>query len=183
MVEHGQGRNCVLSNAGRPTATKFASDPIFGTAHGALYSSVAVHNPNGMSVAPSIPERPMVKKRPVYLNLVKIRLPLPGIVSILHRISGAALFLIGIPVLLAGVAQSLSSPEAYAGLKSAFSNPLAKLILLGFAWAYLHHFCAGIRYLLLDIHKGIELAPARRSSAVVMAVSLALTLIVGARLW
>ena len=56
-------------------------------------------------------------------------------------------------------------------------------MLLGFAWAYLHHFCAGIRYLLLDLHKGIELAPARRSSVVVLVVSLALTLIVGVRLW
>ena len=125
----------------------------------------------------------MVKQRPVYLNLVRIRLPLPGIVSILHRASGALLFLAGIPALLAGVAWSLSSPEAYAQLRAAFSYPLAKLALIGFVWAYLHHFCAGIRYLLLDVHQGIELAPARRSSAVVIAVSLALTLIAGVRLW
>jgi len=128
-------------------------------------------------------ERPLVKPRPVYLNLVKIRLPLPGIVSILHRISGAALFLFAIPLLLAGVGMSLASAESFTALKSLAAHPLAKLALLGLAWAYLHHFCAGIRYLLLDLHQGIELAPARQSSVVVLVVSLALTLIVGVRLW
>ena len=128
-------------------------------------------------------ERPVVKPRPVYLDLVRIRLPLPGIVSILHRISGALLFLFGIPLLLAAVAASLGSPAAFAEMKAAWSHPLAKLVLLGFAWAYLHHFCAGIRYLLLDLHKGVDLPAARRSSVIVLAVSLALTLIVGVRLW
>ena len=125
----------------------------------------------------------MVKQRPVYLNLVRIRLPLPGIVSILHRISGALLFLLGIPLLLAGVAASLASPDSYESLKGALSHPFAKLVLIGFLWAYLHHFCAGVRYLLLDILKGIDLPSARRSSAAVIAVSLLLTGVIGARLW
>jgi succinate dehydrogenase / fumarate reductase cytochrome b subunit len=128
-------------------------------------------------------ERLMLKQRPVYLDLVRIRLPLPGIVSILHRASGALLFLIGIPLLLGGLAASLESPESYAELKAAFAHPLAKLVLIGFLWAYLHHFFAGIRFLLLDLLQGIELASARRSSVAVLAVSLALTLIIGARLW
>ena len=68
-------------------------------------------------------------------------------------------------------------------MKASFSHPVAKIFLIALLWAYLHHFCAGIRYLLLDIHRGIELAPARRSSAVVLVVGLALTLILGARLW
>ena len=125
----------------------------------------------------------MLKQRPVYLDLVRIRLPLPGIVSILHRLSGALLFLIGIPLLLGALAASLESPESYAALKAAFAHPLAKLVLIGFLWAYLHHFFAGIRFLLLDTLQGIELASARRSSVAVLAVSLALTLIIGARLW
>ncbi len=124
-----------------------------------------------------------MKERPVYLDLPRIRLPLPGIVSILHRASGALLFLVGIPLLLYGVSGSLDSPEAYAAMKAGFAHPLAKLVLIGLLWSYLHHFCAGIRYLLLDIHRGIELAPARRSSAVVLVVSVALTLVLGARLW
>ena len=109
-----------------------------------------------------------MKQRPVYLDLPRIRLPLPGIVSILHRASGALLVLAGIPLLLYAVSRSLASPEAYAAMKSSFSHPVAKLVLVVLLWAYLHHFRAGIRYLLLDIHRGIELEPARRSSAAVM---------------
>jgi len=128
-------------------------------------------------------DRPVVRPRPVYLDLVRIRLPLPGIVSILHRASGAVLFLFAIPLLLLAVQCSLGSPEQFASLRSALAHPLAKLAAIGFVWAYLHHFCAGIRYLLLDLHVGDDLVPARRSSAVVLAVSLALTLVVGVRLW
>jgi succinate dehydrogenase / fumarate reductase cytochrome b subunit len=123
------------------------------------------------------------KRRPVYLNLVAIRLPIPGIASFLHRVSGAVLFLFVLPLLLLAVEASLASPESFAALKAAFAHPLAKLVIIGFVWAYLHHFCAGIRYLLIDVHVGDDLIPARRSSVVVIAVSLALTLIVGVRLW
>lgn len=125
----------------------------------------------------------MIKPRPVYLNLVQIRLPLPALVSILHRISGLAMLVLGIPLGLYALQQSLSFADAFAGLKSLFANPLAKLVLIGLVWAYLHHFCAGIRYLLLDLDKGTDLKPARQSSVIVLAVSIALTLIVAARLW
>jgi len=125
----------------------------------------------------------VTKPRPVYLNLVRIRLPLPGIVSILHRVSGAALFLIGIPLALWALEASLESAAGYDKLARAFAHPLTKLVLLGLIWAYLHHLCAGIRFLLLDLHRGIELKPARQSSAVVVLASVALTLIIGARLW
>jgi len=128
-------------------------------------------------------ERPVTRPRPVYLNLVRIRLPLPGIVSILHRLSGAALYLIGLPLLLFGVQRSLASPEAFDSFRAALSNPLAKIVLIGLIWAYLHHFFAGIRFLLLDVQQGIELKPTRVSSVVVLVVSLVLTLIVGVRLW
>ena len=128
-------------------------------------------------------ERPATKPRPVYLNLVRIRLPLPGIVSILHRVSGAVLFLIGLPLLLAGVQASLASPESFAALRAMASGPLAKIILIGLIWGYIHHFCAGLRYLLLDIHQFIELKPARQSSVVVLACSLVLTLVIAVRLW
>jgi succinate dehydrogenase / fumarate reductase cytochrome b subunit len=128
-------------------------------------------------------ERPVTRRRPVYLNLVRIRLPLPGIVSILHRLSGAALYLIGLPLLLFGVQRSLASPEAFDSFRGALSNPLAKIVLIGLIWAYLHHFFAGIRFLLLDVQQGIELKPTRVSSVVVLVVSLALTLVVGVRLW
>ncbi|TMG97683.1 MAG: succinate dehydrogenase, cytochrome b556 subunit [Betaproteobacteria bacterium] len=128
-------------------------------------------------------ERRIVKPRPVYLNLLEIRQPLPAIVSILHRISGALLFLVGIPVLLWGVHVSVASPEAFAQWKSVMAQPLWKLVALALAWAYIHHLLAGLRHLALDVHVGVELAPARRSSAIVLVLSLLLTIIVAVRLW
>jgi succinate dehydrogenase / fumarate reductase cytochrome b subunit len=126
---------------------------------------------------------PVVKPRPVYLNLARIRLPLPGLVSILHRVSGAVLFLFAIPLALFGVQASLESADGFAALKAMFAHPLCKLVLVGLLWAYLHHFFAGIRYLLLDLHVGDDLRPARQSSVAVLVASLALTLIVAVRLW
>jgi succinate dehydrogenase / fumarate reductase cytochrome b subunit len=126
---------------------------------------------------------PVVKPRPVYLNLARIRLPLPGLVSILHRISGAALFLFAIPLVLFAVQTSLESVDGFTNLKSTFAHPLCKFFLVGLLWAYLHHFFAGIRYLLLDLHVGDDLKPARQSSVAVLAASLALTLIIVVRLW
>ena len=122
------------------------------------------------------------KKRPVYLNLVLIRLPLPGFVSILHRVSGLLLFVVAF-WLLALLDASLESPESYAWVREIVALPLVKLVLVGIAWAFLHHFCAGIRYLFLDLDMGVDLAPARASSWAVLAVSIVLTLIFGAWLW
>ena len=128
-------------------------------------------------------EMAIKKKRPKNLDIMTIRLPLPGILSILHRISGAVIFLL-LPVLLWLFQSSLTSPETFATFKSVVGNPLVKLVLLGLIWLYMHHFCAGIRYLLLDLHKGVDLASARLSSKIVFVVSIALTLIIGAKvLW
>ena len=68
-------------------------------------------------------------------------------------------------------------------MQSMFEHPLCKLVLVGLLWAYLHHFFAGIRYLLIDLHVGDDLTPARQSSVVVLVASLALTLIIAVRLW
>ncbi|MCB1959960.1 MAG: succinate dehydrogenase, cytochrome b556 subunit [Rhodocyclaceae bacterium] len=122
------------------------------------------------------------KQRPKHLALNEIRLPLPGFVSILHRVSGAGLFLM-LPLLLSLFANSVGSPESFAAYKETVSSPLVKLILFGLLWAYLHHFCAGIRFLFLDAHTGLDLPAARKSSKVVLGVSIALTLIIGVKLW
>ena len=122
------------------------------------------------------------KQRPKFLAVHEIRLPLPGFVSILHRISGAGLFLM-LPFLLYLLDRSLGSPESFETYKSVVGNPLAKLLLLGLLWAYLHHFCAGIRFLLLDMHKGVDLKSARNSSRIVLVVSIVLTVIIGVKLW
>ncbi|HYA21233.1 MAG TPA: succinate dehydrogenase, cytochrome b556 subunit [Burkholderiales bacterium] len=124
----------------------------------------------------------MVKKHPKYLDLLKIRLPLPGWVSILHRASGALLFLF-IPFLLWSLQGSLASIDSYTSFQSTLANPLVKLLVFGMVWAFLHHLFAGIRYLALDLHLGIELGPARASSTAVLIASIALAVIVGVRLW
>ncbi len=124
----------------------------------------------------------MTKKRPKYLNLFEIKLPLAGFVSILHRVSGAALFLM-LPLLIYLLQLSLGTPQDFAVLTSALDNPLLKLVLLGLLWAFLHHFCMGIRILLLDLHVGVDLAAARTSAKLVQGVSLLLTVILGVKLW
>jgi succinate dehydrogenase / fumarate reductase, cytochrome b subunit len=123
------------------------------------------------------------KKRPKHLDLTKIRLPLPGLVSILHRISGLALFLIGIPFLLWALSCTLADQEGFDNWGAAFKHPVVKIILIGFLWAFAHHFIAGLRFLALDLHKGTSLAAARASSKLVLGTSLALTLIFGVWLW
>lgn len=122
------------------------------------------------------------KQRPKHLAINEIRLPLPGIVSILHRVSGAGLFLM-LPFLLYLLDRSLGSPQSFETFSAVVGHPLAKLLLLGLLWAYMHHFCAGIRFLLLDMHKGLELEAARNSSRIVLIVSLVLTVLIGVKLW
>ncbi len=124
----------------------------------------------------------MQKQRPKHLDLTKISLPVPGIVSILHRVSGVLLFL-SLPMLLYLLQGSLSSSVAFEHYHTVVTHPLAKCLLLALLWAYLHHFCAGIRFLLLDIHQGIELATARATAKAVLIVSLGLTVILGIVLW
>jgi succinate dehydrogenase / fumarate reductase cytochrome b subunit len=124
----------------------------------------------------------MNKQRPKHLALHKIKLPLPGIVSILHRISGLLLFF-SMPLLLLMLQDSLTSIETYTQLMAVLANPFLKLMMLGLLWAFLHHFCAGLRYLAVDFHLVRDLAQARNSSKVVMVVSLALTIFIGVKLW
>jgi succinate dehydrogenase / fumarate reductase, cytochrome b subunit len=122
----------------------------------------------------------MNKKRPKHLALHKIKLPLPGFVSILHRVSGMFLFL-SLPILLWMFYASLRSIETYTRLLAILQYPLSKLVILGLLWSFLHHFCAGIRYLAIDLHIVSSLAKARSSSWWVMGVSLLLTAVIGGR--
>jgi succinate dehydrogenase / fumarate reductase cytochrome b subunit len=124
----------------------------------------------------------MAGNRPKYLELTRIRLPLPGIVSILHRISGAGLFLF-LPLLLWLLQSSLTAPESYERYRAAIAHPLIKLVLIGLLWAFLHHLFAGIRFLLLDVHVGTDLAAARGSSRAVLAAGVLLSAALGVWLW
>lgn len=124
----------------------------------------------------------LTKQRPKFLNLAEIKLPLPGFASILHRISGAGLFLM-LPLLIWLLDLSLKSPDSYQTFVSVTGHPLLKLLLIGLLWAFLHHFCMGVRILLIDMHIGVEKMAARASAKAVLFVSLGLTLILGVKLW
>jgi succinate dehydrogenase / fumarate reductase cytochrome b subunit len=123
--------------------------------------------------------RPQVRN----LGLAQLRtyrLPTAGLVSILHRVSGVLLF-VTLPVLLRMFELSLKTESTYERFRMTAGNVVVKLVLLAVIWAILHHFVAGIRYLALDLHIGIAKEPARKSALLVLAVSLALTLLVA--LW
>lgn len=123
------------------------------------------------------------KQRPKFLTLTEIRLPLAGIASILHRASGAGMFLM-LPLLIWLLQLSLgTTPESAASFKAVADNLFVRLILFGLIWAFLHHFCMGIRLLLIDLHIGVEKQQSRISAQAVFAVSLTLTLIFGLKLF
>lgn len=117
--------------------------------------------------------------RPVFLNLLQIRLPVPGVLSIAHRLSGVVLFL-AIPLVIGLLERVLSGQHGYAQVAELLSASPARLVLFLLLWALSHHFLAGIRYLLIDVDLGV-VAPAFRLSA--WAVLLAAPLLAGLLLW
>jgi succinate dehydrogenase / fumarate reductase cytochrome b subunit len=111
----------------------------------------------------------LTDKRPVYLNLFKIRLPTTGIVSFAHRVSGFLLFL-AIPFSVYLLDLSITSAEGYANGMQLLQQPVPQLLLLILLWALVHHFLAGIRYLLLDLDIGIEKAGSNLSAWMVLII-------------
>ncbi|MGE0311537.1 MAG: succinate dehydrogenase, cytochrome b556 subunit [Lautropia sp.] len=109
--------------------------------------------------------------------MLKYRLPTAGIVSILHRISGALLFLVGIPFVLYLFQKSITSELSFITYRNVVGSIPGKLVLIVLVWAFLHHLIAGFRYLALDLHIGIEKDRAAFSSKIVLAATGALTLI------
>jgi succinate dehydrogenase / fumarate reductase cytochrome b subunit len=122
------------------------------------------------------------KPRPEFRNigigqiLTAYRLPLAGRVSILHRVSGGLLFIF-LPFLLYLFDQSLTSELSFDVFKGFLSNIIVKLITLVLAWAFLFHFCAGIRHLVMDTnHNAVTKEKGKQTSIVVLVVSSILTL-------
>ena len=105
----------------------------------------------------------MTDNRPVYLNLFKIRLPTTGIVSFAHRVSGVFLFL-AIPFSIYLLDLSVTSVQGFEHSMQMLQRPVMQLILLILAWALVHHFLAGIRYLFLDFDIGIDKAGSNKSA-------------------
>lgn len=121
-------------------------------------------------------------RRPKHLNLLQIRLPLPGVLSILHRVSGV-LLIWALPFALAALQCSIADAEGYAAVVAFLAHPLVKIAVWGVAWALFHHLCAGVRFLLLDCHIGVSLPAARASAVAAFVVSILLTVLFGVWLW
>ena len=138
----------------------------------------------------------VTKPRPQYRNLNLFhdirtyRLPLAGWVSILHRASGAIMFLL-MPFIIWMFDASVSSEFSFAKFKAAFNSGLAffpgwflKLVALALIWAYLHHFIAGLRHIWMDIsHDAVSKEFGKSSAVVTLALSLGLTVVLGAKLF
>jgi len=132
--------------------------------------------------------------RPVFRNIhvsqiVAYRLPPAGIVSILHRISGALMFVL-MPFIIWLFDTSLTSEVSYERFTSAFTvgigfvpGVLVKLVVLALIWAYLHHFIAGVRHLWMDMTHSVSKAQGHSSAIVTLGASVVLTVLLGARLF
>lgn len=116
------------------------------------------------------------------VDLPRYRFPLGSIVSILHRASGAFIFLM-LPLILWLLDRSLTSEISFAYFQGVVSHWFVKLILLVLIWAFLHHLCAGCRHLLMDLHVGLDKEPAKTSAITVLAVSLVLTAVIALKLF
>lgn len=103
------------------------------------------------------------KSRPIYLNLLKIHMPVMAIVSIGHRLSGLFLTL-SIPALIYLLDLSLKNPQGFHQVINLLSLPVVKILLACLVWIAAHHFFAGIRFLLIDIDVGVEKHAAQRSA-------------------
>ena len=135
----------------------------------------AKNTTNNMSAAP--------KPRPKYYELNLAHMWPPAVLSIFHRISGALLFFPLLPLLLWMLQSSLAGEAGYARWHDVLAHPVAKLAVIGAAWAYAHHFFAGIRYLVLDLHVGLGKPAARASALAVFVLGALAALAVAGCVW
>ena len=111
------------------------------------------------------------RPRPVYLNLLELRFPATAIASLLHRISGTLLFL-ALPFLIYGLELSLQGGEGFSQLHHLWQWLFIRLAAALMAWALLHHWLAGWRFLFIDVDAGVDIVRARLTARVLNAVSL-----------
>jgi succinate dehydrogenase / fumarate reductase cytochrome b subunit len=123
------------------------------------------------------------KPRPKYYELNLAHHWPPAVLSIFHRISGALLFFPILPLLLWMLQSSLAGEEGYARWQHVFANPVAKLALVAASWAYAHHFFAGLRYLVLDLHVWSGKPAARASALAVFVLGALAALAVAVCVW
>jgi len=118
----------------------------------------------------------LTPKRPIYLNLLQIRLPIAGVLSIAHRVTGLLLVL-SVPLLTLLLQQSLAGAEGFAAVVAQLHSWPGRIALLLALWALLHHLLAGIRYLLIDLDIGVERPRYRYSAWLVLLVAPLLALL------
>ncbi len=126
-----------------------------------------------------------LKQRPGPMRLIdatQYRLPLAAKLSILHRASGVAMFLL-LPFILWMFDTSLTSEVSFARFSYALESVWVKLICLALIWSYLHHFCAGVRHLWMDATHSVTKEQGRSSAVISFAISLMLTVALGAKLF
>lgn len=122
------------------------------------------------------------KERPVNLDLGAFRWPVTAIASILHRISGVALF-VGVAFLIWGLGASLESQESFDSVKECVSGFLPKLILWAIVSGLIYHIVAGSKHLLMDIGIGETLEGGQRGAKVVLGLSVVLIVLAGVWIW
>jgi succinate dehydrogenase / fumarate reductase, cytochrome b subunit len=132
-------------------------------------------------------KRPEFRNINAFKDLPTYRLPPAGIVSILHRISGVLMFVL-LPLAIWIFDTSVSSEISFARFRAAFNvgagGVILKLIALALLWAYLHHFIAGVRHLLMDVsHAAVSKERGATSAKITLVLSLVLTVILGAKLF
>jgi succinate dehydrogenase / fumarate reductase cytochrome b subunit len=122
------------------------------------------------------------------IDALQYRLPVAGVVSILHRVSGVLMFVL-LPFIVWLLDTSLSSEVSYARFTAVFNGGglfpgwFVKLVALSLIWAYLHHFIAGVRHLWMDATHAVGLEFGRQSALFTLAASLLLTLVLGVKLF
>lgn len=124
----------------------------------------------------------MNKKRPVNLDLGSMKFPPMAIASILHRVSGVILFIL-LPIMIFLLGQSVQSEESFNHLKMRLSDPCYKLVLWAFSAALVYHILAGIRHMIMDLGFGEHLSTGRRTSILVIALAVILTIFLGIWIW
>jgi len=117
------------------------------------------------------------KTRPVFLNLLQIRMPVTAVISILHRLSGV-LLLFCIPLTIYLLDTSLKSVIDFNNVKDMFDSALVQYISIVMLWLLLHHMLSGIRFLLIDIDIGVAKNHAKNSAWIVSVTAILLTLII-----
>lgn len=142
-----------------------------------------------MSVTSTKPKRPEFRNINALTDLRTYRLPIAGILSILHRVSGLLLFIL-LPFIVWMLDTSITSEYSFARFTAAFNvgmwglpGALWKLVALGVIWAYLHHFCTGLRHLWMDLTHSVSKEFGKSSAVVSFAISLGLTAVLGAKMF